>query len=872
MKLKNRTAIVTTLLTALALAASYLSLPVADAAGTGRPEPPAVVPSPTPLSAEEVAIQQREEQRHGITVEAPRVYDDAMLQQMLRVAETRLAALQVIDQGQLLSRLGATTGASQQISSLGVNVQGAPLPQVVTTSKGATGTTTEADQITGGTSISQSAGTSTGSAGNTTQSSSGATTGSTSTLQTVSGLATQDVTTTRGQLGPPGATAPSPSTTLPSSGFSVSSSDILNEQVQLTAEINGLRLLLAGDLSGHFVRRNSAMTKLKTTLGFPITLIPDERHKDAVAVVEVEVERSRPTDAARNRWPSGSTVELAHDRSSDGEDEDSAEEGGTDDPSEPPMVTALLPREKTYNVASITDKSVSIGGGVATQILGFSGSWLRGHKTYYLVQDQDTVALAFRPSDEHRVGFMWEFRPVLSRRYVKAGLKQTFVQLAFDAPRDAKEGEIGKVIFRTYWRKYDRKTGIHKEIIGQTLTREISFEIPSYSLAVRPPAFNHTNLEEIGEGQLLVNLKGRFLPGTYVRIGSELINAMPRLSHEHAAIRFTASISDLATKEVFLVAHDGTEVPLKFRGCGLDQAGAQINFVPDGSPVITTVDDTKSLVKVNFIRQITPAGGGTPVKEDPARTARMELPDLVVVIGSRVFGYSELKRRWDPTKRVNELSVVIPTKELAANPELSIQRLFPDRKCRMTPVSIASSLPPSQSVKLVLLERGARRSKFLLSGNGLKGIKVLSPEGVDPTDIGGAGEEDKLKEISLTAAQLSTHTDLLLQRSGGRPFLVKIPEPAPRKPDPPKVKGAVKLNSQTLLIEGVGLGDLEKVTFDGKEVPFEPLSSRRIRLKGLKDLGVTTETTTQTLLFRYKSGEEKEVEVEVVDLVTKVQR
>lgn len=872
MKLKNKVSIVVTILTVFVLAASYVSLPVAGAAGAGHPEPPTVAPSPTPLSAEEVVIRQREQRRHGITVEEPRVYDDAMLQQMLRVAEARLAALQVIDQTQLLSRLGATSGATQQISGFGLNVQGAPLPGVVTTSKGATGTTTATDEVTGGTTFSQSAGTSTGTAGNTTSVSSGEATGSKSTLQSVSGLATQDMVTTRGQFGPLGATAPSPSTTLPSSGLSVSSSDILNEQMQLTAEINGLRLLLAGDLSGHYVRRNSAVTKLKTTLGFPVTLIPDERHKDAVAIVEVEVERSRP-GAVEKRRMTGTTAELVHNMSSDGEDKSGAEaEVSYYMSSEKPMITALLPREKTYNVAAITDKSVSIGGGVATQIVGISGSWLWGRKTHYLVQDQDTVALAFKPSNEQRVGFMWEFKPVLGRRYVKAGLKQTFVQLAFDAPRDAKEGEIGKVIFRTYWRRYDRKSGIHKEIIGQTLSSEVTFDIPSYSLAVRPPAFNHTNLEEISEGQLLVNLKGRFLPGTYVRIGSELLSLMPRFSHEHAAIRFTAPIADLATKQVFLVAHDGTEVPLKFRGCGINQAGTEIvNFVPDGDPVIKVVDDTKSSVTVNFVRRITPVGG-KPMNEAPAVTARMDIPDLVVVIGSRVFGYSELKRKWDPTKGVNELSVVIPTKELAAKPELSIYRLFPDRKCRTTPMSIASYIPPSQGVKLLLLEHGASGSRFLLSGSALKGIQVLSPGGVEPKDIGGASEEDKLKEIRLTKAQLATHDDLLLQRVGGRPFTVKIPSPEPKKADPPTVKGTVKPLAQSVVIEGAGLGDLEKVTFEGREIKFDILSPRKVRLKGLKDAEVTTDTTTQTLLLKFKSGAEEEVEIEVVDLVTRVKR
>ena len=36
--------------------------------------------------------------------------------------------------------------------------------------------------------------------------------------------------------------------------------------------------------------------------------------------------------------------------------------------SEPPAITALLPQEKTYNVAAVTDKQVSIGAGVAMAV------------------------------------------------------------------------------------------------------------------------------------------------------------------------------------------------------------------------------------------------------------------------------------------------------------------------------------------------------------------------------------------------------------------------------------------------------------------------------------------------------------------------
>src|SRR5437868_1694908 len=61
---------------------------------------------------------------NGIRVEQPKVYDDALLQQMLQAAQARLMALQVLDQASIIQRLGAVSGATQQISSFGLNVQG----------------------------------------------------------------------------------------------------------------------------------------------------------------------------------------------------------------------------------------------------------------------------------------------------------------------------------------------------------------------------------------------------------------------------------------------------------------------------------------------------------------------------------------------------------------------------------------------------------------------------------------------------------------------------------------------------------------------------------------------------------------------------
>src|ERR1019366_67178 len=186
-----------------------------------------------------------------------------------------------------------------------------------------------------------------------------------------------------------------------------------------------------------------ALVKPKVTLGFPITLAPGKRFKNAVAVVAVEGDVDEKADLSAELDAAGAPKMDAN-----------GERVSFDRPS----ITALLPREKTYNVAAIKDSSVSIGGGVATQLLGFSASWLHGRKEYYLVRDQDTVALSYRPASARRVAFEWQFRPVLGEEFVKAGLKETFVQLAL--PAKLESNPLVHVHVQTYWRAYDKGRGL----------------------------------------------------------------------------------------------------------------------------------------------------------------------------------------------------------------------------------------------------------------------------------------------------------------------------------------------------------------------------------------------------------------------------
>jgi hypothetical protein len=752
----------------------------------------------------ERCIRERDEGQNGITVGEPKVYDDALLQQMLRAAEARLAALQVFDQAAILSRLGAVTGASQQSSSFGLNVQGPSVPGVTTATTLPTQTTTQTTAA-------------------------GATNSS---ITTVSGLGTENVTTTQPVFTPPTAPAPPPTLTFPT-GFSVSASDILNEQTQLAAEINGLRLLLAGSLSDHYIRNNkigNELTKFKTTLGFPITVSPGRQYKDAVAIVEVEVK---------------------------GEENKSRSF-----PPELPAVTSIIPREKTYNVAAITDKSTSIGGGVATQIIGFSGSWVRGHKTYYLVQDQDTVALTFRPADGEKIGFRWQFRPVLGQHYIKSGLKQTFVQLAFPVSPTRNFGQIGKVSVRTYWRKYDRKSGVVGDLIRGSY-REMfrDFDIARYSLLFDPKAFNTADhLEDLGGGQLLLRVPGRFLPGTTIRIGSTLLTEGARFKHDHQGIRFIASASDLVSKKVVLLAHDGTEVPLRFRT-------DNCTGISVGTPEVTPVDEANSRVRVRV---------------RVADVTYLHLLPLVFVFGSRVFGFSDapILRESDDRSALNDqkekvkdlLSAVVPNSVLAASPEMRVQMILTpesgDAQSCLAAAPLRDHTSGYPTVRLVLLEREGDTVKFLASGNLLSTLSVVSPtpHGWDP--IGDPSAGDTLRVLTLKAAQVTANKFIVFRRGDGQPLVIGMPELTPPQPTPPKARDTLTVNEDEAVIVGDGLRDVASITYKDQEVRFAPENEgKSLRMTGLRALGATSSAAKKTFVLKFKSpdAKPKEVQFEVFD-------
>jgi len=521
-------------------------------------------------------------------------------------------------------------------------------------------------------------------------------------------------TTTTSQFAAPAANATAPTAALPSS-YGVSASDLLNEQMQLTYEIANLRLLLEGPLNDRVVQTKDrgAIVKPRATIGFPITIRPDKRYKSAVAVVEVTV----------SLCPECMNLSTGA--------------------NEPIAITALLPREKTYNVAAITEHDTAIGAGIVTHaMVGASVAWGMTHQKYYVVQDQDTVALTFPPEETGATGFLWEFRPVLGRKYIPEGLKQTFVQLAF--PEAPDNPNFAKVHIRTYWRKYDSSHGLVLGIVKDSLREDvIDWTVPRLTLPLSPSPFTVADLEDLANGKMRVTLNGHFLDGTSVRIGSTLLrDGTPGFVSNLFGITFDASINDLATKEVDIVARDGTPRRLLLSD-DFDCTGDKLKDKHcTTAPLITSADVSVSAVDEN--------NSVLTVKVENLKDydeKHWTVP-LVIVVGGHTFGYSDV-----PIQRSSDnstLSALISTGFLSANRRVTVTPLLASERYQAAADVTALDLT-SQPAHLALLETTDNMSRFLLYGNRLKNAKIISPDGAELCPIGRAQDEDSLQMLVIPA-------------------------------------------------------------------------------------------------------------------------
>jgi hypothetical protein len=593
------------------------------------------------------------------------MYDDLYLRQMLASLQSQLAKTHAIDQATLLSHIGVAQGASLSQTSTALSASGMATPGISTF--GLASGVPAFSYPPGYTGPPSSSG------------SSGANppTAYPSYPTGTATATTPGTTTTIGSATPTAPTPQAPFLTLPASSMGQSSLDTYNESLQLSAEITNTALLLQGSLNDTVGRDGTPKTTV--TVGFPVTIeAPSIHDKDlAGAVAEVHVSIC------------SNSVE------------------------EPPSIVTLLPQERTYNVAGLVEKDF---GASASAILGgvinVGGGFFSGHQTYYLVQQQETVAFLSPAYQSHcatnaqQASFAWQIRPVL-------GNSVNFVQIAVPSVLDTGNTitQIGEACVSIVWRR-PAITGFFRKKSDEYLGRSSQSDEQCYPINYYNTLTSKDDsleVTDIGGGLITVKALGTFFPGTTVRLGNTYLSP-DAIAATHDLLKFTAPASAIvAAGDVFFVGRDGREIHAQYP----KSPKAPLAMDP---PTITPYSDTQSQVIIDF----TPPG---PTSSNPA------INPWVVVIGSKVFGLSDAPFF---SQSDHQIQILVPTSLIQSSPRVELRRLlFPDRYRASRPILAQNFSKAAPSVSATSILSSQKGLTIGLVGTGLDTVKMVFPADAD---------------------------------------------------------------------------------------------------------------------------------------------
>lgn len=619
----------------------------------------------------------------------------------------------------------------------------------------------------------------------------------------------------------------SPSYNMPSS-FSTSSLDTLGEQMQLNYEMINLQMLLEGSLSDRYRKH--------VTIGFPISItVPNKDYRHAVAEVEITI--CNPPIV--------------------------------DNPKEAPSIMAVLPREKTYNVASLVNKSLSLGvGAVISGIINVGGNFLSGHETYYVVRDQDTVVIQ-RPArsdvcasyisykstgdkvPSKALTFAWQFRPVLGQKVVQDGLRQTFAQISFPSSYSYKHATV---IVRTKWRKYDSN-----HIVGADLSEPLN-NVPDnyYTLDGFSSEIWGVKTVDNYDGSMTVRVDGKTQLGDNVRIGSVFLNGATLGFPDH--ISFTASNQALALNGASIVSRDGEEMEIDVSNPGKPEIelmlSPPIHVTPEPVPTTppTPTHDTQETVNESPPAVILTPFSNTLVRVDVRlrKTKEDKEPPkgggpypLVVIIGGKAFGLSDAPFKIETDAKV----VFLAPKDLLRNQRtLIVKRLFLGKNFKY-PVN----LPPQNDFTLTgltVLSENPKYTNFAIMGTSLKDTEIMN-HAIKHITIH-VQDDETMGFFKLTKGELAGLKQLVFKNGNEPPVLVAVPG------NKPLLKPQEQAISQGTGVKYTINGSmLESVTaiknMDNKTIPFLLSPDKNSLILALSD-EMTATPGIRSIFVNYSDG------------------
>jgi hypothetical protein len=736
---------------------------------------------------------------NGIVVGQPKQFDERTLALMLQSLEARLASTQFPDPSGLYGSTGNFAGATASTSSMALSVRGPSTPSVTTTVGSAAKDSFSADTTRGsesGTSVEDGLTTSTtGNSLSRTANNSGEY--STSAERQISHAA----------MAPPTAALPGQASNYSyQPRFGLSPEDLLAEQTSLFYQIVNLRLLLDRSLTDRIDiaperdREGKPTTVLngrgQAVLGFQISI--DAAHKDAVAEAEITIEGSNP------------------------------------------KLVSLLPRDKTYNVASITKDSKAIDVGAVVQFVGVGAGVGKTQESLYLVKDTDTVALERRPS-ANSVSFAWQFRPVLGRRTVEPGMRQVYALISLPEGASAWEG---KVTAATRWRRYDRKNKIAGGVVKGTeqVTQYERQAMPIHNdgltdFRLRPQILT-MKYDDIGNGQALVTVEGeRFTPDTQLLLGDTVLDSPARglVVANEKRLRVLVSAQKLAQTKPTLVNRYGaiefTPQYVQYPGDPrwVEHSQSPYEDIKLDKPVITVRDPQNSEVKVTLEAAPTAAS-------DFNMRYRLDVYRPVIEVGGRVFGLGDapfLSRTFSGSNRAAEITFVAPTQLLADARQLVFKNLLWNRGELTADIDMPHKFS-AQSV--TTLGSSGDRVQLAITGSGFSGdVKVQVGDDTFGTCAAPACNQLKLNNaagkstmitLSPTKAQIKDTKYVLVWQGAVQPVPLLLTQPPPPVPTAKIIKPAESISvgkgdSEPVKLEGANFESIKEVLFEGKPLNFE---------------------------------------------------
>ncbi len=755
------------------------------------------------LGQDKVKLSKAPIKNRLVVVGAPKIYDDLYLRQLLSSLQSQLASTHAIDQATLLTHIGVAQGADLRQMSAAISASGPPTPQVQTfgLAPGVPAFSYPPGYSGSSTATAYPTGTAT--------------------------PTTPGTTTTTSSVTPAAATPPAPTLAAPAiSSLGQSSLDTYNESLQLSAELTNTALLLQGALSDTLSADGNP--KATVTIGFPITVeSPSIDDKDlAGALAEVHV-----------------TV------CSDG--------------SESPSIVTLLPRERTYNVASLVDNSfLGSASAVMGGVVNVGGGFLWSHKRYYLVQQQETVAFLV-PGKEGGCGdeprhasFAWQIRPVLGKDFIRPGNSVNFVQIAIpEIIGNSPTRTIGKACVSVIWRK-PAVTGLFRkkseEYFDESLSSpEQCYDIDYYNTLTSK---NQTlSVMDIGQGLVTVKATGTFLPGTTVRLGNTYLPP-DNISATHDALKFTTLASAIVgAGQVYFVGRDGREIE------------AIHNETPT-TPLtmkqltISPYSDAQSLVKINF------DAPPDAVPGDQGASNRNPADDpWVVVIGGKVFGMSDAPFF---AKTPTEIQLIVPTALIQTSPQVELRRLLwrdvsyrrsmpilSDTFSKAAPAVSAASILSSQNGLIIGLV-----------GTGLDKLTMVFPSKDMCPDCKSTAAGSTFLQVTL---QKPTDTKKKDKKSALDPTDGLRQLAFCRKPETDKAKQCDE-NFPTLLVDVPKLDTPAAKPSLDKHDPV-PVNTHQVTITGsMLDQVVSIEHAKASLGFRLVPGKNPSLLIDLPDAIAKV--